>query len=184
MEEAIISLFKGKLTTDSENHSGEGIFFTSRVMDYFAALSSNQIFRHDNNIEELSNLDQRKTLKNWKDKKGTLVMMALSNKSLKLLKEVFDMFADVDGGFTTTKIPMKNVCDNGRLISRSQAKRIYFGFDKFRKVILDFNGIEDIGQGFAHELFVVFTAKHPDIELESINVNDEVQKMINHVKLS
>ena len=33
--EAIFELKKGKLTSDAENHSGEGIFFTSKVVDYF-----------------------------------------------------------------------------------------------------------------------------------------------------
>lgn len=184
LDEAIMSLFKGKLTTDSKNHSGEGIFFTSRIMDHFGALSSNRVFQHDNNSEELLNLEQIANFRNWKDKDGTFIIMALCNNTLKDLKEVFDMFSDVDGGFTITKIPMKNVCDSGRLISRSQAKRVYFGFDKFRKVILDFNGIEYIGQGFAHELFIVFKNSHPEIEFEIINVSDDVQKMINHAKTS
>lgn len=33
--EAIFELKKGKLTSDAENHSGEGIFFTSKVVDIF-----------------------------------------------------------------------------------------------------------------------------------------------------
>lgn len=35
IDEAISELFKGKLTTDAENHSGEGIFFSSKMMDDF-----------------------------------------------------------------------------------------------------------------------------------------------------
>ena len=33
--QALFELSKGKLTTDPENHTGEGIFFTSRVFDEF-----------------------------------------------------------------------------------------------------------------------------------------------------
>ena len=33
--QAIFELRKGKLTSDSVNHSGEGIFFTSKVVDDF-----------------------------------------------------------------------------------------------------------------------------------------------------
>lgn len=40
---------------------------------------------------------------------------------------------------------------------------------------------ESIGQGFVHELFVVFQREHPDIKLEVKNGNDEVMKMIQHV---
>jgi hypothetical protein len=37
--EAILELSKGKLTSDSANHSGEGIFFTSRMVNSFTILS-------------------------------------------------------------------------------------------------------------------------------------------------
>lgn len=35
LDEAICELMKGKLTTDPERHSGEGIFFSSKMMDSF-----------------------------------------------------------------------------------------------------------------------------------------------------
>jgi len=44
LDEAICELFKGKLTTDERNHSGEGIFFTSKMMDGFFIYSSEKIF--------------------------------------------------------------------------------------------------------------------------------------------
>ena len=36
---AILELAKGKLTTDPKHHTGEGIFFTSRMFDEFTILS-------------------------------------------------------------------------------------------------------------------------------------------------
>ena len=47
------------------------------------------------------------------------------------------------------RIPMKNV-DEIFLVSRSQAKRLCHRFDNFEEVELDFDGVEEIGQGFAH----------------------------------
>ena len=41
---AIAELLKGKLTTDTQNHSGEGIFFSSKMADEFYAISDNKIF--------------------------------------------------------------------------------------------------------------------------------------------
>ena len=35
MRQALFELSKGKLTTDPTKHSGEGVFFTSRMFDYF-----------------------------------------------------------------------------------------------------------------------------------------------------
>lgn len=176
-------MFKGKLTTDKENHSGEGIFFTSKVMDHFGAISSNKMFSQDNTKEMIIDTDML-SLEGLKDRKGTVIVLALSNTSNQQLKEVFDMYSDEDGGFTITKIPMKHVCDSGYPVSRSQAKRLYFGFERFEKVILDFTGVSEIGQGFAHELFNVFTKKHPEIDIQCINANDDIKKMINHVRKS
>ncbi|MGN0377301.1 MAG: STAS-like domain-containing protein [Suilimivivens sp.] len=178
LDEAILSLFKGKLTTDKDNHSGEGIFFTSRVMDHFGAISDNKCFSQDNTLQMIKDLTDQQKMKN---KKGTQIIMALSNDTTRTLKEVFDMYADVDGGFTITQIPIKHICDSGYPVSRSQAKRLYFGFDNFKTVILDFKDVADIGQGFAHELFNVFHKKHPDIELRCINTNENIDRMIYRV---
>lgn len=186
LDDAIISLFKGKLTTDKENHSGEGIFFTSKVMDHFGALSSNKLFEQNNTVETIWNLEEMeysKVARSYKNQSGTLIVLALANNTDRSLKEVFDMYSSVDGGFTITMIPIKRICDSGYPVSRSQAKRLYFGFDKFEKVILDFNGVDEIGQGFAHELFNVFRNKHPEIEIECINENEEIKKMITRVTM-
>ena len=116
LDDVVNELFKGKLTTDSKNHSGEGIFFTSRVLDRFAAVSSGRIFTHDKYYEMLRNLEDTEELKHWKNKKGTLIFMQLSNYSKKILKEVFDMFSDVEGGFTRTHIPIKNMALSQQMV--------------------------------------------------------------------
>ena len=67
-------------------------------------------------------------------------------------------------------------------VSRSQAKRLCHRFEKFQEIELDFDGITEIGQGFAHEIFVVFQKSHKNTKLIPINVSENVGKMINHVK--
>lgn len=181
LDDAVHELFKGKLTTDIENHSGEGIFFTSRVLDGFAAISDGKIFSHNNHDETLRNLENIEVLKKFKDIKGTMIYMELSKFSNKTIQEVMDMFADVDEGFTKTRIPIKNIYGDFP-VSRSQARRLYNRFDSFREVELDFEGVSEIGQGFAHELFVVFHNRYPDTKLISMNVSEGVEKMIKHVQ--
>lgn len=181
LDDAVNELFKGKLTTDKKNHSGEGIFFTSRILDRFAAVSDGKIFTHDKYTEVLRNLEDIETLKNWKDLKGTLIIMELSNFSNKILREVFDMFSDADGGFSRTHIPIKNIYELYP-VSRSQAKRLCHRFEKFKEVELDFQGITEIGQGFAHEIFVVFQNAHPNVKLIPVNMTEEVEKMVSHVR--
>lgn len=46
-KQAIFELSKGKLTTDSVNHSGQGIFFTSRMVNGFDILSGGVYFSHE-----------------------------------------------------------------------------------------------------------------------------------------
>lgn len=180
LDDAVNELFKGKLTTDKNNHSGEGIFFTSRVLDSFAALSDGKIFTHDNFSELTESMENIESLKRLDPHGGTMIFMGLSNFSKKILKEVFDMFSDEDGSFIRTRIPIKNIYDTYP-VSRSQAKRLCHRFENFREIELDFSGIEEIGQGFAHELFVVFQNNHPDIKLIPMNTTEDVKKMINHV---
>lgn len=174
LDAAICELFKGKLTTDSENHSGEGIFFSSKLMDNFFIVSSGKIFtnnKYDNSRTiNLANSNM----------KGTCVIMSLSNFTHKTPQEVFDLYANDDGGFVKTKIPMKNIFDTSP-VSRSQAKRVCNRLEKFQEVVLDFEGLQWMGQAFAHQLFVVFANAHPDITLMPINMNEDITKMYNHV---
>lgn len=174
LDEAIAELFKGKLTTDPKNHSGEGIFFSSKMVDTFFILSDNKIFTNNKYEDELI-LD----LGN-KGIEGTCVIMSLSNYTHKTPREVFDQYADVDGAFTRTRIPLKNIFDSSP-VSRSQAKRVSNRLEKFDEIILDFEGVEWMGQGFAHQLFVVFANEHPKIKLVPINMNEDVDKMYYHV---
>ena len=174
-EEATHELFKGKLTTDSENHSGEGVFFTSRVMDRFVILSGGQIFSH-NNFE-----DNYYKIKEWEEDKATTVIMQLSNFSEKRLVDIFDEFSDEDGRFLRINLIVKKFFANNDPISRSQAKRFVRRFEEYEEVLLDFRDVESIGQGFAHELFVIFNQKHPQITIDAINQNEGIKKMIIHV---
>ena len=173
LDEAICELFKGKLTTDAANHSGEGIFFTSKMMDAFLISSSGKIFTSskftDDSIFDIS-----------ENVEGTCVVMSLSNFTHKVPKEIFDQYSDVDGSFVTTRIPLKDIFDAAP-VSRSQAKRVCNRLENFEEVILDFDGIDWMGQGFAHQIFVVFQNAHPEISVVPQNMNDSVESMYNHV---
>lgn len=189
IEDAIVELFKGKLTTAERNHSGEGIFFTSRMMDEFFIFSSNTIFSHDNTSEhihkEFYNKDslQQEQYSRVGVENGTLVYLQISNHSQKNLKEVFDMFAPIESGFIKTSIPIKHTCcEFGYPVSRSQARRLCARFEEFEEVILDFSEVDNIGQAFAHEIFNVFQKNHPDLKLIVKNATPYVAGMIERVK--
>ncbi len=171
--EAILELAKGKFTTDPRNHSGEGIFFASRTFDVFAILSRTLYFSH--NAERGDWL-----IEDDQDLPGTRVILRLDNDSSRTIKSVYDQFAEPDEfSFSKTIVPVRLARHEGeKLVSRSQAKRLVSRFEKFKKVVLDFTDVEEIGQGFADEIFRVFASSHPGVTLTPINVTPEVQQMI------
>ena len=106
--------------------------------------------------------------------------MSLSNFSHKKTSEIFDIYSNIDGGFSKTRIPLKNIFESSP-VSRSQAKRICNRLDKFKEVVIDFDGLTWMGQGFAHQIFVVYQKEHPNIKLTPINMCEPVENMYRHV---
>jgi hypothetical protein len=173
---AVLELAKGKFTTDPQRHSGEGIFFSSRMFDHFSICSGSVWFSH-----------QAKTPDDWileaDESGGTSVRMELGNHTARSVSKVFKQFTSSDDfGFTKTVVPVRLAqYGDDNLVSRSQAKRLIVRFEKFRTVVLDFKGVVLIGQAFADEVFRVFPLVHPEVELMSLNANKEVGQMIAHV---
>lgn len=175
--ESILELAKGKFTTDPANHSGEGIFFTSRVFDAFSIKSGRLLFAHDDG--EMDVLVERSA-----DAPGTIVQMRLNNASTRTTKEVFDKFAAPEEyTFAKTIVPVRLAQHEGeKLVSRSQAKRLTMRFERFQTVILDFAGVAEIGQAFADEVFRVFQASHTSTRLVPLHESQEVRAMIARAK--
>ena len=174
LEDAIGELFKGKLTTDKENHSGEGIFFSSKMVDDFIIFS-------DGNLFAKNRFERTDVLMGKEEKRlGTLVEMHLRNDSKKSCKEIFDQYSNIDGGFWKTKLPLKNIFSSSP-VSRSQAKRLCNRLEQFEEVELDFEGLDWMGQGFAHQLFVVFLQEFPQVKLIPVHMSESVEKMYKHV---
>ena len=82
----------------------------------------------------------------------------------------------------TTSIPVNLYQDGDIWISRSQAKKLLAGLERYKKIIFNFAGVEVIGQAFADEIFRVFNIEHPDIILEPINMSDSVRLMVSHAQ--
>lgn len=171
---AVFELSKGKFTTDPKNHTGQGIFFTSRMMDRFAIYSGNLIFDHEIG-EKLDVLAERET-----PHRGTVVEMSLSNHTSRSTRKVFDEYSSKDGDYTFNKtiVPVKLGKLASELVSRSQAKRLLARVELFEVVMFDFTGIETIGQAFADEIFRVYARAHPSISMLPVNTTRQVSDMI------
>lgn len=172
---ALLELAKGKLTTDPTRHTGEGVFFTSRVFDRFVIRSGGLLFNHDD-------VDPDDVLRDHgHEQTGTRVSMMISRNTTRTLRSVFERYSSGpdDYTFERTVVPVRLArIGEENLISRSQAKRLLQRVDRFRRVVLDFTGVALIGQGFADEVFRVFANAHPEVELSAVNAEPDVRAMI------
>ena len=174
--EAIQDLLKGKTTTMPKSHSGEGIFFTSKVGNLFILDSFGYQLMINNEIPDVF------VEKIKKQTKGTKVIFRLNIDSKMHLNDVFSKYTNLthesDYGFDKTEIRVKLYTIGGIYISRSQARRILASLDKFKIIVFDFDKVTVVGQAFADEIFRVFQSKYPQIKLETVNMNEGVEFMV------
>jgi anti-sigma regulatory factor (Ser/Thr protein kinase)/5-hydroxyisourate hydrolase-like protein (transthyretin family) len=173
---AVLELSKGKLTTDPARHTGEGIFFTSRMFDKFTITSGNLFFSYEGEVDwQLEDRQEFFT--------GTDVQLEISPLSERTTQQVFDRFTVADDyGFSKTHVPvLLATYGDENLVSRSQARRLLTRFERFKEIMLDFTDVSTIGQAFADEIFRVFQTQNPSIHLVPINMSEQVRKMISRV---
>lgn len=175
--EAMQDLLKGKTTTMPKSHSGQGIFFTSKVADVFLLESYGYALIINNKTHEVS----YKILPALK--RGTRVKFSIDTNSTQHLSAIFRKFSvGTEFAFNKTEIKVTLYASgDGIHVSRSQARRILEGLDKFESIILDFDKVPTIGQAFADEVFRVFKEKHPNIEIQPIHMDEAVRFMVERV---
>jgi hypothetical protein len=173
---ALQQLVKGRETTAPDRHTGEGIFFTSRAVDRFE-LDANRLrwtvdaARQDHAIGEAP------------DHPGTRVRWEVDPATRRTLDEVFAPFMDPDTlRFDRTVVPLRVFEAEGRFVSRAEAKRLGRSLDRFREAVLDFGGIDEVGQGFVDELFRVWARDHPETRLVPINMSSVIERVVRRAR--
>ncbi len=165
--EAAAELTKGKTTTMPERHSGEGIFFTSKVADRFTLEANGHALVVDNGRDDVAVLEAERT-------RGTRVVVTFERPLRRKLVDVFAAYTD-DYEFVRTRTVVRLFGLGLDFVSRSEARRMLTGLDRFREVVLDFEGVPGIGQGFADEVFRVFARAHPEVKLTPVGMNEDVR---------
>lgn len=171
---AIAELLKGKTTTMSKGHSGEGIFFTSRLADEMR-LRSHQASLVFGKAEEDSRIEACRFIK------GTEVHFLLSRRSKKKLNDVFQEFGPANHDYNFVKTHILVTLQTTECVSRSSAKRMLARLDKFKEIVLDFKNVQTVGQGFADEVFRVFLERSPDVTIRIHNLKQAIQPIVKHV---
>jgi hypothetical protein len=154
---ALQEISKGKVTTAPAQHSGEGIFFVSKIADYFEVVSGGLAWKIDG-------LRADAAVGTAPPGRGTRVRFEVSATKKRTLAELFAEYTD-NYEFSKTRIVVRLFALGVRFISRSEAKRLLHGLERFRDVVLDFAGVEEVGQGFADEVFRVWSSAHRSVRL-------------------
>ena len=169
--EALQELSKGKTTTMPSRHSGEGIFFRSKAVDEFEIRSGELRWIVDNRRGDMAVGEVEPAVV------GTEVRMELD---VPRARDLADVFAEYTRGleFTKTRTVVRLFEYGTSFVSRSVAQRLVRGLSKFREVVLDFRGVELVGQGFADEVFRVWALDHPEVDLVPVDMNEPVAFMV------
>ncbi len=169
--EALQEISKGKTTTKPDRHSGEGLFFTSKAVDHFELQSGALRWIVDGERADMTVGPLEPP------RRGTYVRIELDPRHARELRSLFDEYTE-DLEFSRTRTVVKLFAIGVEFISRSEAKRLLHGLEKFREVVLDFTGVEMVGQGFADEVFRVWQRDHPDVRLSPVNMSETVSFMV------
>lgn len=172
--QALQEISKGKTTTQPERHSGEGLFFTSKMARTFELEGNGLVWlvdnvRHDQAIEEKETAP------------GTIVRFESVLRTEMRLEDFYKPYTH-DFEFDTSRIVIKLFEHGVRFVSRSEAKRLLVGLDRFRHVILDFAGVEGVGQGFADEIFRVWVRQHPETSVVAESMTAPVTFMVERAR--
>ena len=153
-----------------ERHTGEGIFFTSKVGDRFRLDSDGTQWLVDNLREDTAIGDEPSA-------PGTRVSFELGARARRRLDDVFREYT-TDFEFDRTRTVVKLFEHGSEFVSRSEAKRLLHGLDAFREVVIDFRGVRRVGQGFIDEIFRVYAGEHPGTRLVPANASESVRFML------
>ena len=158
-----------------EAHSGEGIFFVSRAADRFCLRSHRQQIEWNRAKNDVFVSTPRII-------RGTLVRFEIGIHSRTRLEDVFAEFAPekYDYQFRKTQVLVKLLQKD--YVSRSEAKRLLHNLDKFLEIELDMRDVQNVGQGFADEIFRVFARNHPEVAMLPQNANPDVWRMIRRAR--
>lgn len=176
---ALLEIAKGKYTTAASGHSGMGIFVSSRMLDGFLLHSHGLSFAPRTPPGVDLGFD-------WIDPRshvaGTIVLMDIALACTRTSQSVYERYFSPDevgwDAFHTTEVPVKLAQLSSQLISRSQGKWVVERATQFKTVILDFEGVDTVGQAFVDEVFRVFALAHPEVRLATINLEPAVARLV------
>jgi hypothetical protein len=94
------------------------------------------------------------------------------------LADVFQPFTYDDHQFARTRTVIRLFDFGVRFVSRSEAKRLMRGLEPFTEVLVDFTGVEEVGQGFVDEALRVWPDQHPGTQVQAVRMTGPVEFLV------
>ncbi|ALT75883.1 ATP-binding protein [Paucibacter sp. KCTC 42545] len=161
-QHAMLELSKGRLTSQPEQHTGRGLFFSSQLADVFDIHANNTAFQR--RAWESAGWQPGRPM----PRQGSSIYMAIALDTQRTLDQVLEAWS-MDGSgieFDQTVIALRLLAGPGQALdSRAQARRVAARLPQFKRAEINFDGVSDVGHGFTDELFRVFARAHPQVEL-------------------
>jgi hypothetical protein len=112
---------------------------------------------------------------------GAVVEFSIDERSKRDLREDSSDYAGAAYEFSKTMVRIEVFKTEGEYVSRSQSRHVLNGLEKFKKVVLNFNGVLILGRAFADEVMRVWKVDHSTIRIELRNANQSTRFMAQHV---
>jgi anti-sigma regulatory factor (Ser/Thr protein kinase) len=170
--DAIGEISKGRQTTAPTQHSGLGIYFTSRMVSRFVLTSGQWSWIADNRIGDHA--------VRWLEgeRAGTLVRCEVDASTEVDTGDVFRSVAPAEIGAGSRSTVRVRLFEQDGFVSRTEAKRLAAELEQFGLVEIDFSGVDQVGQGFIDELFRVWQNEHPSTRLVPVNTTPVVDALL------
>jgi hypothetical protein len=110
---------------------------------------------------------------------GTLVRCEIDGDTSTTQLDIFHAFSPPHASGTNRSTVKVTLFEQGpNFVSRTEAKRLAAELESFTEVEIDLRGMEQVGQGFADELFRVWQDSHPQTRLIPINSNPAIDALL------
>lgn len=182
--EAVLELAKGGLSTGGADRAGQGILVTARLFDVFTIVSGGLTLtvrrRPDGGHGFRAELGDS-------DRKGTSVQMEIGTAAAHTMAQTMaPAMAPAIGaadraGRSAITVPLCLAQAGGEdLVSRAKARKALARCEGAAELVLDFDGVPEIGPQFADEIFRVWAGAHQQVRLRAIQACADVALMIRH----
>ena len=170
---ALQELSKGRITTLPEAHAGGGLYFVSKIADYFEIESGGIRWMVDNDLPDMA-------MGSSSLGAGTRAWFESEIQPQADGNEVFDESNEALQ-MSSRRLVVKLFAIGVRFMSRSEARRLLHGLEHYLEIILDFKDVEAVGLGFVDEVFRVWPSVHADTRIRAIHMEPAVRFMVERV---